>query len=62
MNKKLTYQTPRVLQDVGVLLERDFLKGSVVDDVMLATSVGQDTESVNAGEETFDWNNSWQWE
>lgn len=62
MNKKLTYQTPRVLTEVGVLLERDFLKGSIVDDSMLIVSDGQEVTEVEAGESDFDWNNGWQWE
>lgn len=43
MNKKLTYQTPRVLTEVGVLLERDFLRGSVVDQ-MTVIATGQEVE------------------
>lgn len=43
MNKKLTYQTPRVLTEVGVLLERDFLQGSVVDQ-MTVIATGQEVE------------------
>lgn len=62
MNKKLTYQTPRVLKEVGVLLEADFLKGSIVDDSMLIVSDGQEVTEVEAGESDFDWNNGWQWE
>lgn len=62
MNKKLTYQTPMVLKEVGVLLEVDFLKGSIVDDSMLIVSDGQEVTEVEAGESDFDWNNGWQWE
>jgi hypothetical protein len=60
MNKKQTYQTPRVLQEVDVLLERDFLNGSVVDD-MTVVSTGQEVEEINFSTEvednpfTFDW-------
>ncbi len=43
MNKKLTYQTPRVLAEVGVQLERDFLQGSVVDQ-MTVIATGQEVE------------------
>lgn len=46
MNKKLTYQTPRVLTEVGVLLERDFLQGSVVDQ-MTVIATGQEVEEYN---------------
>lgn len=60
MNKNKTYQTPRVLQEVDVLLERDFLNGSVVDD-MTVVSTGQEVEEINFSTEvednpfTFDW-------
>lgn len=43
MNKKLTYQTPRVLTEVRVQLESDFLKGSVVDNLTVV-SAGQEVE------------------
>lgn len=62
MNKKQTYQTPVVLKEVGVLLERDFLEGSIVDDSLLIVSDGQDVTEVDAAGEDFDWNNSWEWE
>ncbi len=62
MNKQQTYQTPRVLQEVSVLLERDFLEGSIVDDSLLIVSDGQELETVEAGDTEFDWNNSWEWE
>lgn len=62
MNKKQTYQTPVVLKEVGVLLERDFLEGSIVDDSLLIVSDGQEVTEVDAAGEDFDWNNSWEWE
>jgi hypothetical protein len=62
MNKQQTYQTPRVLQEVSVLLERDFLEGSIVDDSLLIVSDGQEVTEVDAASEDFDWNNSWEWE
>ena len=62
MNKNKTYQTPRVLQEVDVLLERDFLEGSIVDDSLLIVSDGQEVTEVDAAGEDFDWNNSWEWE
>ena len=46
MNKKQTYQTPMVLKEVDVLLERDFLEGSVVDD-MVVLSTGQEVEEID---------------
>jgi len=62
MNKKQTYQTPTVLKEVSVLLERDFLEGSIVDDSLLIVSDGQEVTEVDAAGEDFDWNNSWEWE
>lgn len=62
MNKKLTYQTPRVLTEVGVQLEREFLKGSLVDQSLLLYSDGQELEQVDAASSEFDWNGTWDWE
>ena len=62
MKKKQTYQTPTVLKEVSVLLERDFLEGSIVDDSLLIVSDGQEVTEVDAAGEDFDWNNSWEWE
>ena len=65
MNKKLTYQTPRVLAKVGVQLERDFLAGSIVDDTVELTIAGQSVGEIDATKvdgESFDWNSTWQWE
>ena len=62
MNKKQTYQTPMVLKEVSVLLERNFLEGSIVDDSLLIVSDGQEVTEVDAAGEDFDWNNSWEWE
>lgn len=62
MIKNRTYQTPTVLKEVDVLLERDFLKGSIVDDSLKIFSDGQEVEEVEAGSEDFDWNNNWEWE
>ena len=56
------YQTPVVLKEVSVQLERDFLKGSIVDESMLMISDGQELETVEAGDTEFDWNNTWEWE
>ena len=62
MNKNKTYQTPVVLTEVNVLLERDFLKGSIMDESLAIISDGQEVEKVAADSEEFDWNNSWTWE
>ena len=65
MNKKQTYQTPMVLKEVGVQLERDFLGGSIVDDTLEIVSAGQEVDEIDAtkvnGSE-FDWNSTWEWE
>ena len=62
MNKNKSYQTPMVLTEVNVLLERDFLAGSIVDDSLMIVSDGQEIVEVNADSEEFDWNGSWEWE
>lgn len=60
MIKNKTYQTPMVLKEVGVLLERDFLKGSVVDE-MTVVATGQEVEEFDFSTEiesnpfTIDW-------
>ena len=53
MNKNKTYQTPVVLTEVDVLLERDFLQGSVVDD-MVVLSTGQEVEEIDFSTEVTD--------
>ena len=62
MNKNKSYQTPLVLTEVTVLLERDFLNGSIVDESLMIYSDAQEVEKVAADSEEFDWNNSWTWE
>jgi hypothetical protein len=65
MNKKQTYQTPRVLKEVGVQLERDFLGGSIVDDTLEIVSAGQEVHEIDAADvngSEFDWNSTWEWE
>lgn len=56
------YQTPTVLKEVAVQLERDFLAKSIVDDSLLIYSDGQEVETVEAADSEFDWNNNWEWE
>ena len=56
------YQTPVVLKEVSVQLERSFLAESIVDESLLIFSDGQEVENVEAGSEVFDWNNTWEWE
>ena len=65
MNKNKTYQTPMVLQEVSVLLERDFLGGSIVDHSVELTIAGQSVGEIDATKvdgESFDWNTTWEWE
>ena len=62
MKTRKNYQTPGVLKDVSVQLERDFLKGSIVDDSLMVISDGQKVNDIDAGSEDFDWNNRWEWE
>ncbi len=62
MNKNKTYQTPVVLQEVNVLLEREFLAASIVDESLMIYSDGQVVEEVDAASTDFDWNSSWEWE
>lgn len=65
MNKNKTYQTPMVLTEVSVLLERDFLGGSIVDDTLEIVSAGQEVHEIDATKvdgESFDWNGTWTWE
>lgn len=53
---KKDYTPPRVLQEVKILLERDFLDGSITP-VMTVESVGQKVEEVDfsTGEFNFEW-------
>ena len=62
MNKNNSYQTPMVLTEVNVLLERDFLAGSIVDESLMIYSDAQELEEVDAASESFDWNDNWTWE
>ena len=62
MNKNKSYQTPMVLKEVSVLLERDFLAGSIVDESLMIYSDAQELEEVDAASESFDWNDNWTWE
>ena len=62
MNKNKSYQTPMVLTEVNVLLERDFLAGSIVDESLMIYSDAQELEEVDAASESFDWNDNWTWE
>ena len=55
MIKNKTYQTPTVLKEIDVLLERNFLEGSVVDD-MTVVSMGQEVEDITFSTEGTDEN------
>ncbi len=56
------YQTPMVLKEVSVLLERDFLGGSIVDDSLEIISAGQEVTEIDAEGTDFEWNSTWEWE
>ena len=62
MNKNKTYQTPVVLQEVNVLLEREFLAASIVDQSLKIYSDGQEVVEIDAESSDFDWNKGWEWE
>ena len=61
MIKNKTYQTPTVLKEVNVLLERDFLQGSVVDN-MTVVATGQEVEEYNFSTEVEDNPFTFEWE
>lgn len=58
MMKSKQYQAPRVLQQVGVRLERSFLKASLVD-TALVYSVGQEVEEYNFSDTNTEFNHTW---
>lgn len=65
MKRKHKFESPTVLQAVDLSLEGGILKGSIVDEGMFVTSVGQEVTDIDAsstGEEGFDWNSKWEWE
>ena len=51
------YQTPRVLQEVSVLVEESFLAASLVDTAVV-TSVGQEVEEYDVTTDEF--NHQWE--
>ena len=55
--KKNNYQTPRVLQEATVLVERSFLAASLVDTAVV-TSVGQEVEEFDFTTDEF--NHQWE--
>lgn len=55
--KKNNYQSPTVLKEVSVLLERDFLAASLVDEA-LVVSTGQEVEEYDFTSEGF--NHTWE--
>ena len=61
MDKKLTYQTPTVLTEVRIQLERGFLEASLVDEAFLVTSDGMDSVDIDSGSSDFEWNSQWDW-
>ena len=61
MIKNNTYQTPTVLKEVDVLIERDFLAGSVVDNLTIVAT-GQEVEEYNFSTEVEDNPFTFEWE
>ena len=55
--KRNNYQTPKVMQEVSVLVEREFLKASLVDTAVVA-AVGQEVEEYDFTTEEF--NHQWE--
>ena len=60
MDRTITkrYTSPRVLQETEILLERDFLTGSLVDNIESVTTTGQEVETFDFSETQF--NHNWE--
>ncbi|KWW27446.1 MAG: hypothetical protein AUK63_2271 [bacterium P3] len=58
---KKTYRTPTVTRKVRLCLERDFLGGSIVDQIEVL-SAGQEVHDIDAGSSEYEWNENWNWE
>lgn len=54
-----TYQSPAVIRLTEVLLEQDFLDGSVVDKLTVE-STGQQVETFDYGSSTTQFNHEWE--
>ena len=52
MKKRSNYQSPRVLQEASLQLERSFLKASLVDTATV-TAVGQEVEEHDFASDEF---------
>ena len=59
--KKKQFETPRVVREVRLQLEANFL-GSIVDESMYVESDGQAVADIDAGSSDFNWNEKWEWE
>lgn len=60
--KKKQFETPRVVREVRLQLETNFL-GSIVKEGMFVESSGQTVTSIDASHDTdIDWNNEWKWD
>ena len=57
MKNSSSYQSPRVLQEVSVRVEKSFLTASVVDTAVV-TSVGQEVEEYDFT--SADFNHQWE--
>lgn len=56
--KHNNYQAPRVLQEVSVLVEREFLNGSLVDTAVVY-SVGQEVQEYDFADSNTEFNHTW---
>ena len=46
---------------VRLCLERNFLGGSIVDQIEVL-SAGQEVHDIDAGSSEYEWNENWNWE
>lgn len=61
MKDKKTYMTPVVLTEVGVVLEKDLLLGSVVDNISKVETTGQKVENYDFGiDNSSSYNFTWE--
>ena len=55
----VTYNRPKILQEVGVQVESAFLLGSVVDNLAPVESTGQEVKEYNFADDT-QFNHTWE--
>ena len=56
--KRNNYQAPRVIQEVSVLVEREFLKASLVDTASV-NSMGQEVMEYDFSNTSTEFNHTW---